>query len=405
MSRLSLIFALAFYVMCGAVNASDLAALARVVPGQAELRDVGDSVELHLGITQAVPYRIFTLTDPMRVVVDFNELDWAGVDARAFDQSDVVTSVGMGGFRPGWSRLVLELNRPLQLEAAAMTARDDLSAEILLRLVPTEQSDFEASAGAPEGALFAPETGVALAQPMRRQTGDRPLVVVLDPGHGGIDPGAEVEGTKEADLMLTFARELKEGLLRVGFFDVVLTRDADVFVPLETRLSIARAAKADVFISLHADVVIEGRASGATIYTLSPDAADLASQKLSERHERDDILAGVDLSDQDDVIADVLMDMARVETMHRTDQLADALVQGLIDTVGMHKRPKLQAGFSVLKAADIPSVLLELGFLSSPRDRERLLDPEWRAKAVTGIRIALQAWAVEDAADALLLRQ
>lgn len=205
--------------------------------------------------------------------------------------------------------------------------------------------------------------------------------------------------------MLTFARELKEGLLRVGFFDVVLTRDADVFVPLETRLSIARAAKADVFISLHADVVIEGRASGATIYTLSPDAADLASQKLSERHERDDILAGVDLSDQDDVIADVLMDMARVETMHRTDQLADALVQGLIDTVGMHKRPKLQAGFSVLKAADIPSVLLELGFLSSPRDRERLLDPEWRAKAVTGIRIALQAWAVEDAADALLLRQ
>ena len=405
MSRLSLILALVFYAMCGVVHASDLAALARVVPGQAEVRDEGNEIELRLGITQAVPYRIFTLTDPMRIVVDFNELDWAGVDARAFDQSETVASVGMGGFRPGWSRLVLEINRPLQLEAAAMTGRDDLSAEIALRFVPVEQTEFESKAGAPEGALFAPETGVVLAQPMRRQTGDRPLVVVLDPGHGGIDPGAQVEGTNEADLMLTFARELKESLLRVGFFDVVLTRDADVFVPLETRLSIARAARADVFISLHADVVIEGRASGATIYTLSPDAADLASQKLSERHERDDILAGVDLSDQDDVIADVLMDMARVETMHRTDQLADALVDGLIETVGMHKRPKLQAGFSVLKAADIPSVLLELGFLSSPRDRARLLDPEWRAKAATGIRIALQAWAAEDAADALLLRQ
>ncbi|MBV1903264.1 MAG: N-acetylmuramoyl-L-alanine amidase, partial [Marinosulfonomonas sp.] len=186
---------------------------------------------------------------------------------------------------------------------------------------------------------------------------------------------------------------------------VVLTRDGDVFVPLEMRVSIARQAGADVFISLHADALVAGRASGATIYTLSEQASDLASQKLAERHNRADLLAGIDLSSQDDVIVGVLMDMARTETAHRSDRLADALVDGLTQTVTTHKRPRLSAGFSVLKAPDIPSVLVELGFLSSPRDRKNLSDPKWRLRAATGIKNALINWAREDAAQALLLRK
>jgi N-acetylmuramoyl-L-alanine amidase len=222
---------------------------------------------------------------------------------------------------------------------------------------------------------------------------------VLDPGHGGIDPGAEHEGQSEADLMLTFARELKDVLVRDGRFSVVLTRDEDVFVPLETRTSIARGAEADLFLSLHADALAEGEAQGATVYTLSDEAIDAATAALAERHDRDDLLAGIDLSDQDDVVAKVLMDMARTETAPRTGRLADAIVGAIkAAELRMHRRPRQEGGFSVLKTPDIPSVLLELGFLSSERDVRRLTDPAWRARMAEAIRLALVAWDAEETA-------
>ena len=242
------------------------------------------------------------------------------------------------------------------------------------------------------------------AAPVRR--GEGPLVVVLDPGHGGIDPGAEAGGLREADLMLTFARELREALVRAGGFEVVLTRDADVFVSLDARVRIARQAGADVFLSLHADALPEGEARGAVIYTLAEEASDAASAALAERHDRADLLAGVDLSDADDLIAGVLMSIARTETQPRTDRLADALVDGVTGAVGrMHRRPRQAAAFSVLRAPDIPSALVELGFMSSPRDLANLRDPDWRARFADGVVAALQGWAAADAADVPLRRR
>lgn len=205
--------------------------------------------------------------------------------------------------------------------------------------------------------------------------------------------------------MLTFAQELRDTLVRAGGFEVVLTRDDDSFVPLEARITRAHEAGADVFISLHADAISEGRAEGATVYTLADRASDEASRKLAERHDRADILSGVDLSDQDDVIAGVLLDMARTETQPRTDAFANALVAALESSVGMHKRPRLEAGFSVLKSADIPSVLLELGFLSSNKDRANLDDPVWRDTAAQAIRDALVAWQQIDRAAMRQLRK
>jgi N-acetylmuramoyl-L-alanine amidase len=241
---------------------------------------------------------------------------------------------------------------------------------------------------------------------MRRQTGDRKLRVVLDPGHGGIDPGAQHEGHDEADLMLTFARELQEILVLSGRYEVTLTRTEDVFVPLQTRVSLARAAQADVFLSLHADALSKGRATGTTVYTLSETASDEASAQLAERHDRDDLLAGVDLADQDDVIAGVLMDLARRETGPRAERLADRLVEAIEAATGnLYKKPRMAAGFSVLKAPDIPSVLIEVGFMSNPRDLASLTDPDWRARAARGILDALDAWTIEDAAEARLIRQ
>lgn len=404
MSRLRLIVLIAAMFGAGPALAQGLTALARVDAAASSVIDTDAGAELVLGLSQPVPFRVFTLDAPRRLVLDFSEVAWEGLQATDFDRSDAVESVVMGAFRPGWSRMVLELGAPLVVRTAEMQTGQP--ARVLVALDRVSADDFAARAGAPEVAGFSLPVPEVLDTPRPRQSGDRPVVVVLDPGHGGIDPGAERGDAVEADLMLQFARELREVLLRAGGFEVKLTRDEDIFVPLEMRQSLARAMDADVFISLHADALTEGRAAGATIYTLSEDASDVASAKLAERHDRADLLAGVDLSDQDDVIAGVLMDLARAETAPRSDRLADALVTGLRDSIGsMHKRPRMEASFSVLKAPDIPAVLIELGYLSSARDLGNLTSADWRANAALGIRDALQVWAVEDAAEAALLRQ
>ncbi len=257
--------------------------------------------------------------------------------------------------------MVMDLAGPYGLVHAEMS-RDDAGAVLRLNLDPIAADAFALGAGTPLDAQLVRRSEPSAPATPRKKFGEGPLHVVLDPGHGGIDPGAERDGVREADLMLTFARELQDVLNRAGGFDVTLTRIDDTFVPLETRLTLAREAGAEVFISLHADAISEGRAEGATLYTLADRASDAASQKLAERHDRADLLAGVDLSDQDDVIAGVLMDMARNETTPRTDRLADALVTQLQDSVGMHKRPRLEAGFSVLKSSQYALCFVGVGF-------------------------------------------
>lgn len=384
----------------------ELTALARLT-GAPTLEDSRRGTMLELSLTRPVPWRIFTLDGPPRLVLDFSQLDFTGTDGAAMTNgSERVASVAHGLWRPGWTRMVLELAAPLKVSRAGMRTAGAGAATLSVVLAPTSAEDFAANAGAPPSAVFTDEAGRDLAAPRTRQAGDRPLIVVLDPGHGGIDPGAEGDGVIEADLVLSFALELRELLLRAGGFEVVMTREDDRFVPLESRVSIARRAGADVFLSLHADALAQGRATGSTVYTLSEDASDIASQKLAERHDRGDLLAGVDLSRQGDAVALVLMDMARRETTPRSLALAAALVQGIHSATGStHKTPQLQAGFSVLKAPDIPSALIELGYLSSKVDRDRLTDRQWRARAAQGIRDALQYWAIQDAAEAVRLRQ
>ena len=309
-----------------------------------------------------------------------------------------------GAFREGWSRLVAELSEPMVLETAELRVNEDSGAAALsLGLVAATQDDFDAAAGAPRDPRWDLPPATARALPLR---GDGSVRVMIDPGHGGIDPGAEAGGVTEAELMLTFARELRDVLLRTGGFEVVLSRDADVFVSLEGRVALAHEAGADVFVSLHADALDEGIARGAAVYTLSEEASDAASAALAERHDRDDLLAGLDLSGSDDRVAGVLLSLARLDNTPRSQALAQHLLDGITNAVGrVHKRPLRQAGFSVLKAADIPSVLIELGFLSTQGDLKNLEDPIWRAGMAAGIRDGLSAWTLEDAALARLRRQ
>jgi len=403
MSRLALYTLIALF-WGSTVVAQALTGLARVDASRSEVVDDSGDVSLTLGLSQPVPYRLFTLDEPRRLVLDFSVVAWDGFDMDAFNKSKRISDVRVGTFRPQWSRMVMILDTPLAVTSSELRTQGEVELRLTLQEVTPET--FAAEAGVPESLAFSIPTAEDLVAPRTRPNGERPVMVVLDPGHGGLDPGAERGGIIESDLMLMFARELREVLLRSGGFEVMLTRDDDIFVPLEMRQSIARAAGADVFISLHADALLEGRASGATIYTLSPEASDIASEKLAERHDRADLLAGVDLSQQDDSVARVLMDLARTDTNPRTDRLADALVVGMQNNIGnMHKRPRLQAAFSVLKSPDIPSVLIELGFMSSSQDLANLQSPEWRARAAAGIRDALRSWATSDALEGELIRQ
>ncbi|MGM9400912.1 N-acetylmuramoyl-L-alanine amidase [Aliiroseovarius sp. KMU-71] len=391
-----------------------LSGLAYLAGEGVTLEDRWRGVAIEVPMTQAVPWRVFTLDDPRRLVLDFSELDWQGIDIpNLLAQGDWFADINAGLFRPGWTRVVFSLNSPLEVVSAGLSTQEQPvavsqrveGARLRVELAAVSSADFAAKAGAPKDALFD-RPARPMPSPKTRQRGFGEVTVVLDPGHGGIDPGAERDGVVEAHLMMSFARELKEELLRAGGFNVVLTRDRDEFVPLEERVSIARRAGADVFLSLHADALAQGRATGASVYTLSKEASDEASRKLAERHDRSDILAGVDLSQQDDAVALVLMDLARADTAPRAEALADSLVEGIYSATGStYKTPRMQAGFSVLKAADIPSVLIELGFLSSERDRKLLTSREWRSNAARGIRDALQYWVLQDAGKAELLRQ
>ena len=379
-------------------QAQTLTALARLDPAASHVRDQGAGVDVRLAISQPVPWRVRVLDAPPRRVMDFREVDWAGLEGMARDVG-MVTAIRAGVFRPGWSRLVMDLGQPMLVAQADMRTGEGAVVHVVLE--PATAAAFAAKAAEPEPEGWALPEPVALEPVAPRGAG--PLVVVLDPGHGGIDPGAERDGTSEAKLMLIFARTLKEVLLRDGGFEVVLTREEDIFVPLETRISIAHQAGAQVFVSLHADALAEGEAVGATVYTLAEEANDKASATLAERHNRDDLLAGIDLSQQDDLVVQVLMDMARTETKPRTGRLADSLV-GAIRQAGlkMHRRPRQEGAFSVLKSPDIPAVLLELGFLSSAGDMARLSDSEWRQKMALALRDGLKTWAEDDAARAAL---
>ena len=387
--------------------AQEFSGLARVDAEQSRIAAIGtDDIGIDLTLSQGVPYRLFTLDTPARLVIDFQEVDWTGLKADALLTTDRLNGVQFGTYVPGWSRLVVDLGRPMTVISSELQV-DQVrgSARLKVRLSPVAAEDFAAQAGAPHDPRWdLPVPAIAKAAPGRAP--DAPLVVVLDPGHGGIDPGAEQDPVVEKDLMLTFARELREALLRRGGFEVLLTRDDDYFVSLEGRIALAHQASADVFISLHADSLAEGLAHGATVHVLSRDASDIASAKLAERHNRSDILSGVDLSGTDDSVTAILLDLARQETQPRTEALAQAIVNGMAQTGGpMNRRPLRAAAFSVLKAADYPSVLVEIGFLSSPRDFKNLQDGDWRKGMAVGIANGLAAWQQEDAATRPLVRQ
>lgn len=387
------------------VMAQEMSALARVDADASVIEDgwLGRT-DIALHLSQGVPFRVFTLDAPARLVVDFREVDFDGLRAAEFlKDSKRISGVRFGAFQHGWSRLVADLAEPMLPREIGMpvdpnTGRATL--EIALKTVNGEE--FAAASGAPADPNWTP--AFLKPKPAPPAGADR-FTVVLDAGHGGVDPGAERDGVNEKQLMLSFARTLADVLRRAGA-EVVMTRDDDIFVALEMRVAIAHQVRGDLFISLHADILSQGGAKGATVYTLSDEASDAATEHLAARHNRSDIIAGADLTGSDDQVAQVLLDLARQETEPRSAALAKILAEGMAAAGGpMNRRSLRKAGFSVLKSADIPSVLIEIGFLSSDRDLANLSDPVWRQGMAQGISQAVLAWRDADAARAGLVRQ
>ncbi|HVG48182.1 MAG TPA: N-acetylmuramoyl-L-alanine amidase, partial [Rubellimicrobium sp.] len=261
---------------------------ARIAPEASRVEDRWRGLEVTLALSHAVPWRVFTLDAPKRLAVEVRDVDWAGVGAEALLQGDNATAVSVGAGAGGWSRLEVTLSRALAVTEAGMAVdKQGGTARLHLVLEVTDDASFAASALPPE-VEAAPEPGRPAEPP------EDSFVVAIDPGHGGIDPGAERAGLKEADLMLTLAEELAAALESAGMVPV-LTREEDSFVPLQDRMTLARAAGADVLLSLHADALQEDDASGASVYTLTDKAVDQASGKMVERHQGSDLLAGLDL--------------------------------------------------------------------------------------------------------------
>jgi N-acetylmuramoyl-L-alanine amidase len=353
-----------------------------------------DRTRLVVEISDAVPIRVFTLENPDRVVLDLPEVVWRLNGTTQVGGKGAIKSYRFGLFRPGNSRLVVDLARPMTATAPMVLPPEGGSGyRIVLDLLPTTRKKFVQASGWPAD-LRARATAAETAP--RNLGGENPRpesastaqkhVIVLDPGHGGIDAGTTgVSGVTEKDLVLDEVVRLRRVLLERGY-TVYLTRDSDTYVPLRQRVNMAHADRADLFISVHADSNPDPNVFGASVYTLSASGSDSEAAALARKENQSDIIAGVDLSGENNPVASILIDLAQRDTMNRSVRLAQGLVsalEGVTDT--LPRDPHRSAGFVVLKSPDVPAVLIELGYLSNPRDCAQMGTAAWRHRIAIAI--------------------
>jgi len=346
-----------------------------------------DMTRVVLDLSAAPEYRIFSLPDPYRVVIDMTEVDWRLSAGEPPDGRGLVAALRYGLFAVGTSRLVLDVTGPVRVRnAMVLPAAGEKPVRLVVDLEAVPESEFlRQSRGAPlvSTPMMASLTP-AFVPPPRKPTLDmtntKP-VVVIDAGHGGVDPGAiGVTGATEKEITLAMARELKRQLEETGRYKAVLTRDSDIFIRLRDRVAIAREAGADLFISLHADSHGSRDLRGASVYTLSETASDAEAAALAMKENKADLIAGIDLSSENEIVTNILIDLAQRETKNLSAHFAAMLVNELERETRLLRNTHRFAGFAVLKAPDVPSVLVELGYLSNPKDEAQLRSVAHRAK-------------------------
>ena len=343
-----------------------------------------------LDISEAVEYKIFTLRNPYRVVIDLPELQWNVFQGSVVETRGLIDNFRFGRFAEGVSRVVLDVSAPVEVHRAfLLPPRGTYQYRFVIDLAAVDAQAFKQTAG------LAPPPRRAVApkpKPKPRSPSQRRRIVVIDPGHGGVDPGTiGVRGTYEKTITLAFARELRAALLASGRYHIATTRNGDEFVRLRDRTKFAREAGGQLFISLHADSIKNHRIRGAAVYTLSETASDKEAAALAAKENRADALAGVDLSDETDDVSSILIDLAQRETMNMSSRFANTLVGEIGKHARLLRRSHRFAGFAVLKAPDMVSVLVELGYLSNRADERFLSSRTGRANLVTALVSAINA--------------
>ena len=384
-----------------------------------------------LTLNEPVAFKTFTLANPDRVVIDLPVVRWSQRHEPATAGGGLITKIRHGRLTPGSSRLVLDCRRPVAVRETGLEqvragtyrlvldiaegslagpvktsgkaeAGETIEAASTVNVGGVAMQPVIGSTGLPIGDIgeSAPAAiAVALGRPKPRPSGPRiampSWVVAVDPGHGGQDPGAiSLNGAYEKDITLAAARALRDELKKLRRYRVLLTRDRDVFIRLRDRIAIARAAGADLFVSLHADKVERPEVRGLSVYTLSERASDAEAAALAEKENRVDLLGGVKLIGENSDVADILIDLVQRDNMNQSAQIAALLVRELSAETLLLPRTHRFAGFAVLKSPDVPSALIELGYLSNPTDERLLRDSKHRRRLAGAIARAIDSYFV-----------
>ena len=419
------IFGVIFGLIALASEPAPQSALAAGNPAQAiAARVTGDATRsrFETELDRPVSYSVYVLSDPYRVMIDLPQVSFSYPAGTGSEGQGLITSYRYGDMGGGRSRIVMDVEGPVLIEKSYIVRPEgDEPARIVVDLVKTDEKTFLMTHAAespvpdevrdlpdlPQGSSETTGSVVPLPQPKPGTMADKPLaaealppakrngrrVIVIDPGHGGIDPGAiGLHRTREKDVVLAFSLALRDKLKASGKYDVVLTRDTDTFLTLKQRVRVARQKQADLFIAVHADIVRGQSARGATLYTLSEKASDAEAEALAQKENRADIIGGVDLGTENEEVTDILIDLAQRETKNHSRFFAKKAVKHLELVTQMTGKPMRSAGFVVLKAPDVPSVLLELGYLSSRADEKLLKSPKWRADVAVALTKAIDTY-------------
>jgi N-acetylmuramoyl-L-alanine amidase len=376
-------------------------------PIASDARLAGDAKQTRfiLDLDRTIPFRAFALADPYRVILDIPQISFKLATGAGAAGRGLIKAFRYGLVMPGGSRIVFDLTGPAKIaKSYVLEAANDQPPRLVIEFEEVDRTAFVqllAPENRPElrpaiadaNAAVALPVGPAAAKPA--QVNDPRPLIVIDPGHGGVDNGTQAGGdVMEKNLVLGFGLALRDRIEKSGKYRVVMTRTDDTFIPLNDRVKVARTQSAALFVSIHADALPrhEGDAQGATIYTLSDKASDAEAERLAENENKSDAIGGVNLTDEPTEVADILIDLAQRETRTFSNRFARLLMGEMKNTARMHKHPLKSAGFRVLKAPDVPSVLVELGYVSNKGDLEHLVSDNWRTKTVGSMAQAIDAF-------------
>lgn len=332
------------------------------------------------------------LDNPHRLVVDLPETRF-GFDEKSLEPRGLVSRVRYGLVGKGRSRLILTLRGPFKVEDLRVLKNESASGyRLVTDIVATSDREFADQLQGRKEITSSTDRDEKPVQAASQNGTARPFTIMIDPGHGGIDSGAEsLSGIKEKDLTLAFGQALRDRLAQDKNIKVLMTREDDTFLRLSERVRIARQHEADLFISIHADTINQHDIRGATVYTISDKASDSVARAMAERENKSDTLAGAAPEEQPEV-TDILLDLTRRETHTFSLSFAEKVIHSLQGQVNLINNPHRFAGFQVLRAPDVPSVLIEIGYLSNAEDEKLISNPEWRKKLADRLAIAIKAF-------------